>query len=81
MKSEVLAYQEWSFDWIWLFKKKKSNKFQDQMKTKNDCLKTGKQGRITNAENKLMVTKGKAKRDKLGDWDWHIHITTDKTYH
>ena len=48
---------------------KKSDKFQDQMKTKNDCLKSGKQGRITNAENKLMVTKGEVRRDKLGDWD------------
>ena len=48
---------------------KKSDKFQDQMKTKNDCLKSVKHGRITNAENKLMVTKGEVRRDKLGDWD------------
>ena len=36
--------------------------------------------RVTNVENKLMVTRGKARgRDKLGDWDWHIHTTIYKT--
>ena len=25
--------------------------------------------RVTDVENKLMVTRGKGKRDKLGDWD------------
>ena len=31
-------------------------------------------------ENKLMVTKGEkgGGRDKLGDWDWHIHTTIYK---
>ena len=32
--------------------------------------------RVTDVENKLMVTKGKGcGRDKLGDWDRHIHTT------
>ena len=32
--------------------------------------------RVTDVENKLMVTKGKGGgRGKLGDWDWHIHTT------
>ena len=35
--------------------------------------------RVTDAENKLMVTTGgKWGRDKLGDWDWHIHTTIYK---
>ena len=30
-------------------------------------------------ENKLMVTKGeRGRRDKLGDWDGHIHTTIYK---
>ena len=30
-------------------------------------------------ENKLMVTGGKGEgRDKLEDWDWHIHTTIYK---
>ena len=29
--------------------------------------------RVTDVESKLMVTRGKVGRDKLGDWDWHIH--------
>ena len=38
---------------------------------------------ITDVENKLMVTGGEGRwggegRDKLGDWDWHIHITVYK---
>ena len=35
--------------------------------------------RVTDVENKLMVTKGaRGGRDKLGDWDWHIHTTIYK---
>ena len=34
---------------------------------------------VTDVENKLMVTKGeKGGRNKLGDWDWHIHTTIYK---
>ena len=30
--------------------------------------------RVTDVENKFMVTKGeRGGRDKLGDWDWHMH--------
>ena len=37
-------------------------------------------GRLINIENKLMVTKGKKwRRDKLGIWEQHIHITIYKT--
>ena len=32
----------------------------------------------TEVENKLMITRGKAGRDKFGDWDWHIYITIYK---
>ena len=38
--------------------------------------------RLIDMENKLMVTKGESRsrgRDKLGVWDWHIHITVYKT--
>ena len=36
--------------------------------------------RVIGVENKLMVTKGERWwRDKLGDWDWHIHTTIYKT--
>ena len=36
--------------------------------------------RVTDVENKLIVTKGEGEeRDKLGDWDWHIHATIYKT--
>ena len=32
--------------------------------------------RVTVVENKLMLTRGKrGVRDKMGDWDWHIHTT------
>ena len=34
--------------------------------------------RITDVENKLMVTGGKGRKDKLGDWDWNIHTTLYK---
>ena len=35
--------------------------------------------RLTELENKLMVTRGKvAERDKLGVWDWHIDTTITK---
>ena len=37
--------------------------------------------RVTDVENKLMVTKGGKQgwgRDKLGDWDWQIHTTIYK---
>ena len=34
--------------------------------------------RLTDMENKLMVTKGKRGRDKIGVWDWHIHTTIYK---
>ena len=33
--------------------------------------------RVTDIENKLMVTKREG-GDKLGDWDWHIHTTIYK---
>ena len=34
---------------------------------------------VTDVENKLMVTKGgRGGRDKLGDWDWHMHTTIYK---
>ena len=29
---------------------------------------------VTDVENKLMVTKEKGGKDKLGDWDWHIQL-------
>ena len=35
--------------------------------------------RLTDVENKLTVTKQGGSRDKLGDWDWHIHTTLYKT--
>ena len=36
--------------------------------------------RVIDVENKLMVTKGEREsRDKLGDWDWHVHTTIYKT--
>ena len=32
--------------------------------------------RVTDVENKLMVTRAeRGERDKLGDWDWNIHTT------
>ena len=34
--------------------------------------------KVTNVENKLMVTTGKRGGDKLGDWHWHIHTTIYK---
>ena len=36
--------------------------------------------RLTDIENKLVVTKGEreGRRDKLGVWDKHIHTTTYK---
>ena len=35
--------------------------------------------RVTDVENKLMVTKGEGGgRDKLWDWDWHTHTTIYK---
>ena len=37
--------------------------------------------RVTDVENKLMVTNGESGgggRDKLGDWDWHIHTVIYK---
>ena len=35
--------------------------------------------RVTDVENKLMVTMGERRgKDKLGDWDWHIHTTIYK---
>ena len=34
---------------------------------------------VSEEENKLMVTGGKGVgRDKLGDWDWHIHTAPYK---
>ena len=34
----------------------------------------------TQKENKHMDTKeGKGGWDELGDWDWHVYTTTDKT--
>ena len=35
--------------------------------------------RVTDVENKLMVTKReRGGRDTLGDWDWHVHTTIYK---
>ena len=34
--------------------------------------------RVKDVENKLMVTRGKWGKDKLGDWDWHIHTSIYK---
>ena len=35
--------------------------------------------RVTDVENKLMVTKGdRGARNKLRDWDWNIHTTIYK---
>ena len=36
---------------------------------------------VTDVENKLTITKKERGqgRDKLGDWDWHIHTTIYKT--
>ena len=36
--------------------------------------------KVTDVENKLMVTKGESGggRDKMGDWDGHIHTTIYK---
>ena len=34
--------------------------------------------RFTDVENKPTVIEGKGGRDKLGDWDWHIHTTIHK---
>ena len=34
--------------------------------------------RVTDVENKLMVTSSWVEMDKLGDWDWHIHTTIYK---
>ena len=36
--------------------------------------------RVTDVENKRMVTRGKVGwgMDKLGDWGWHIHTTVYK---
>ena len=35
--------------------------------------------RLTDIENKLTVSKGEGKRNKLGVWDLEIHITVYKT--
>ena len=35
--------------------------------------------KITDVENKFIVTKGERGGDKLGDCDWHIHATIFKT--
>ena len=34
---------------------------------------------VTDVENKLMGTRVKGERDKLGDWDWHIYTNIYKT--
>ena len=34
--------------------------------------------RVTDVENKLMVTKGAGGWDKWGNWDWHIYTTMYK---
>ena len=34
--------------------------------------------RLTDIENKHSYQRGKVGRDKLGDWDWHIHTTIYK---
>ena len=35
--------------------------------------------RVTDVENKLQLPGGKrGRRDKLGDWDWHIYTTVYK---
>ena len=54
---------------MWNLKEKKKYKW-TYIKNRN---------RPTDIENRLMVTKGgKGGREKLGDWDWHIHPTTYK---
>ena len=37
-----------------------------------------KANRVTDVENKFMVTRGKGADDKLGDWDSHIHMAVYK---
>ena len=38
------------------------------------------QNRLTDLENKLMVTEGEGLvgRERLGVWDWHVHTTIFK---
>ena len=38
-----------------------------------------RRNRVTDVENKFMVTRGLGGRDNLGLWDGHIHSTTHKT--
>ena len=38
-----------------------------------------KRNKVTDVENKHIVTKCERGGDKLGDWDWHIHATIFKT--
>ena len=38
-----------------------------------------RRNRVTDVENKFMVTRGLGGRDNLGLWDWHIHTTIHKT--
>ena len=37
-----------------------------------------KQNRVTEVENKLMVTRGEGGSDKLENWDLHVHTTIYK---
>ena len=38
-----------------------------------------RRNRVTDVENKFMVTRGLGGRDNLGLWDGHIHSTIHKT--
>ena len=42
---------------------------------KNDTNELIHKSRLTDLENKLMVTRG---RDRLGVWDWHVHTSVFK---
>ena len=42
----------------------------------NEIYKT--ETKLTDFENKFMVTKGKRGKDRLGVWDKHIHTTVYK---
>ena len=45
---------------------------------KGTCELIYKTSRVMDVENKFMVIGGNGRRDKLGDWDCHIHTTVNK---
>ena len=61
--------QIYDIAYTWILKKKNGT---------NESVYLQNRSRATDAEIKLKVTRGKASRDKLEDWDWHIHITIFK---